>query len=58
VNWLLNREDLIGIAPKEKQTFTLELKDDDLSRIFLTVMGLIPGMAALCGVLMWWQRRK
>jgi hypothetical protein len=57
-NWLLNREELIGVAPKERKTFTLNLNEEQLARIMVTVMGLIPGIVAVCGVLSWWQRRR
>ena len=57
-NWLLSREELIGIAPKEKKNFTFDLRDEDLARIIIVVMGAIPGLVAICGVAVWWQRRR
>ena len=58
LNWMLNREELIGVAPKEKKTFTLNLTEEMIGSIMLTVMCLIPGMVAVFGVFSWWQRRK
>lgn len=58
LNWLLDREDLIGIAPKEKKNVPLTLDDRQLRNISLTVMGLIPGIVAFFGLLNWWQRRS
>ncbi len=57
LNWLLDREDVIGIAPKEKKTVTLSLNEKQLSDIALAVMGILPGIVVLFGVLNWWQRR-
>ncbi len=57
-NWMLNREELIGVAPKEKKMFTLNLTEEQISHIMLTVMGLIPGIVAVLGIFSWWQRRN
>ena len=56
-NWMLNREELIGIAPKERKSFTLNLTEEQMSKIFAAVVFGIPGLVALCGVFSWWQRR-
>ena len=57
LNWLLEREALIAIAPHRVQTFTLNLPDEQTSRFFLiTVIG-IPAVCAVLGVLVWWRRR-
>jgi hypothetical protein len=58
INWLLNREELIGVAPKERKTFTLNLSENQIGNIALTVMGVIPGLVAIIGFAQWWQRRR
>jgi hypothetical protein len=58
LNWLLDREELIGIAPKEKKNVTLSLSEKQLGNIALGVMGIIPGIVAIFGLLSWWQRRS
>ncbi len=58
LNWLLDREELIGIAPKEKKNVTLSLNEQQIASIGLTVMGIIPGIVAVFGLLNWWQRRS
>lgn len=68
VNWLLNREELIGIAPKEQKQFVLNLSPEQVNKIGLLVFGTfigwvpvpgaIPGAAALLGLLFWLQRRR
>ena len=57
-NWLLNREDLIGIAPKERKAFNLNLSEEQLARIFLVMVCGIPSIVAVLGVFSWWQRRR
>ncbi len=58
LNWLLDREEVIGIPPKEKKNVPLTLDDKQLRNISLTVMGIIPAIVALFGLLNWWQRRS
>ena len=58
LNWLLDREELIGIPAKEKKNVTLSLEDAQISHIGIGVMGIIPGIVALFGLLNWWQRRS
>jgi hypothetical protein len=57
LNWLLEREALIGIPPHRVQTFTLNLPDEQVSKFFdITVLG-IPAACAFLGLLVWWRRR-
>ena len=58
LNWLLNREELVGVAPKERKTFTLNLSEKQIGNIALIVMGAIPGLVAIIGIAQWWQRRQ
>jgi hypothetical protein len=58
LNWLLNREELIGIAPKAEEQFTLNLTDEQLQRIELLVMVVMPAAVAMLGGFMWAQRRR
>ena len=58
LNWLLNREELIGIAPKENKQFTLNLSDEQVRNLMLLVMFIIPGAAALVGFGAWFSRRR
>lgn len=57
LNWLLSREELIGISPKLSQSFTINLTRSELSRIFWIVIGVIPGTVALVGLAGWLRRR-
>jgi len=57
IDWLLDREELIGIAAKENKSFSLNLTEEQVDKIaFITVI-LIPGVIALFGIGVWWKRR-
>jgi gliding motility-associatede transport system auxiliary component len=57
VNWLLSREQLIGIAPKVAKPLTFTLNEDALRRLRWIVLLFIPLVPALIGTMVWWQRR-
>jgi len=58
VNWLLNRTQLIGIAPKAEEQFTLNLSEDQMGRMELLVMVVMPVSVAMIGAFVWAQRRR
>jgi ABC-type uncharacterized transport system involved in gliding motility auxiliary subunit len=58
LNWMLHREELIGIAPKTEEEFTLNLTAQQLGRIELLVMLVMPAGVAMLGAFMWTQRRR
>ena len=58
LNWLLDREEIIGIAPKDKRNTTLSLDESQLQQIGIGVMAIIPSIVALLGLLVWSYRRN
>jgi hypothetical protein len=56
-NWLLNREQLIGIAPKVPKTLTFNLNEDALRNLRWIVLVGMPLIFAVLGAVVWWQRR-
>jgi hypothetical protein len=56
-NWLLDRGRLTGVAPKVVQHFTLNLSDRQIGTLAVYTLVVIPGLAALCGVVAWLRRR-
>jgi ABC-type uncharacterized transport system len=56
-NWLLSREQLIGIAPKVPKTLTFSLSEDALRNVRWMMLVLIPLIPAVIGTAVWWQRR-
>ena len=57
VNWLLSREQLIGIAPKVPKPLTFSLNEEALRRLRWFILVFIPLVPALIGTMVWWQRR-
>jgi len=56
VNWLLSREQLIGIAPKVPKTLTFSLNEDALRNLRWIILLLLPLIPAVIGSAVWWQR--
>lgn len=57
VNWLLNREQLIGIAPKVPKPLTFVLDAKALSGLRWLILVLMPLIPAVLGTAVWWRRR-
>lgn len=57
VNWLLNREQLIGIAPKVTKPLTFSLSDAALGSVRWIILVLFPLIPAVIGAAVWWKRR-
>ena len=57
LNWLLERDALIGIAPKTIHRFSLSIPDDEIRTLFGVMVLAIPGLCALLGIAVWWRRR-
>jgi hypothetical protein len=57
VNWLLSREQLIGISPKVPKTLTFTLTERGLSNVRWLILVLMPLIPAVFGTVVWWQRR-
>jgi ABC-type uncharacterized transport system len=57
INWLLSREQLIGIAPKVPKTLTFTLSESALKNVRWLILVLMPLIPAIVGTLVWWQRR-
>lgn len=58
VNWLTAREDLIGVVPKPRGVFSLNLDEEQMGRVALMAMVVIPMLAATLGVVVWLRRRS
>jgi hypothetical protein len=57
INWLLSREQLIGIAPKVSKPLTFSLNEEALARLRWIVLVFLPLIPAVIGTVVWWQRR-
>jgi ABC-type uncharacterized transport system involved in gliding motility auxiliary subunit len=57
VNWLLSREQLIGIAPKVPKPLTFSLTDEAMASLRWIILVLLPLIPAVIGTAVWWRRR-
>ncbi|CAN5590470.1 Gldg family protein [soil metagenome] len=57
LNWLLSREQMIGIAPKIPQTLTFSLSEQSLRSLRWIILVLMPLVPAVLGFFVWWRRR-
>jgi hypothetical protein len=58
INWMMNRERFIGVTPKRKQFFRIQLADEQRRQIFQTTVIMLPSVALLLGFLVWTHRRS
>ena len=58
LNWLLDREELMAIAPKPIEEIKLSLTRKQLNRLFWINIAGIPSVAGVAGLLVWLRRRK
>jgi hypothetical protein len=58
LNWVLDRDPLIDIAPKPAGPVRLMISREQHEALFWVVVVGVPGIAALAGVLMRWRRRE
>lgn len=58
LNWLLEREELIAIAPKPVEEVRLSLSRSELRKLFWINVGGIPAVAMVIGLIVWARRRK
>jgi ABC-2 type transport system permease protein len=57
INWLLSREQMIGIAPKVPKTVTFSLDENALRNLRWIILVLLPLIPAVLGFGVWWYRR-
>ena len=57
MNWLLDRKELLAIAPKPVEELRLMLDQRQLRLLGWCVIGGLPGLVAAWGVLVWLRRR-
>lgn len=58
LNWLLNREQLLAIPPKEASDTRLTFTRSQTNRLFWSIVCGIPALAVLLGLVLWILRRK
>lgn len=58
LNWLLDREQLMAIAPKPVQDNRLVMTRGQVTSLFWVVTVILPGLVGILGLAVWLQRRS
>jgi len=57
MNWLLDRTWSTGAVPKTITNFSIHLTEDQIGKLALITLAIIPGLAAFLGFVVWIRRR-
>ncbi|HXO21066.1 MAG TPA: GldG family protein, partial [Thermoanaerobaculia bacterium] len=58
LNWLVERESLLGIPPKKTEQVHLSLTQSEIRTVYLLALGLLPGLGVVLGVFVYLRRRR
>ncbi len=58
INWLVERENLVGIPPKKPEQVRLTLTGSQMRNLSLLVFVVLPGLAVLAGTAVYFRRRR
>ena len=57
INWAVDRDTQLNIPPRPVEKFQLALSQQELLRLRYCLLLLVPGTAALLGLMVYWSRR-
>jgi ABC-type uncharacterized transport system involved in gliding motility auxiliary subunit len=57
LNWLSQQENLIAVRPRQPQDHQLALTADQMNRMMILSLLIIPGLVFASGFYVWWRRR-
>jgi hypothetical protein len=58
LNWMLNREKLIGVMPKQKGSYRIDISDEQHRNLFWIAALFMPATVMALGFLVWAGRRS
>jgi ABC-type uncharacterized transport system involved in gliding motility auxiliary subunit len=58
VNWLVRREEALGIAPRQPEQVQLVLSQQQMTAVWVLSIVVLPLAAIALGVTVWWRRRR
>lgn len=58
VNWCVDRDTQLNIPPRPIERYQLSLSREELARLRLGLLFLLPAAAALLGLIVYWTRRR
>ncbi|MDF1755964.1 MAG: Gldg family protein [Verrucomicrobiales bacterium] len=57
INWVMNRDQLLGIAPRQPSSYNLFMRSATFGLLQTLVVWVIPTVLLFCGALVWYRRR-
>jgi len=57
MNWVMNREELIGISPRQPTAFTLNVSAEEMGLLQMFMIFVLPILALVAGGFVWMKRR-
>jgi hypothetical protein len=58
VNWCVDRDTQLHLPPRPIERFQLSLSQEELAKLRLGLLFLLPGAAAILGLAVYWTRRR
>ncbi|HUJ42239.1 MAG TPA: GldG family protein [Opitutaceae bacterium] len=58
VNWTVDRDTQLHLPPRPIERFQLSLSQEELAKLRLGLLFILPGIAALLGFMVYWARRR
>lgn len=58
LNWLAERESLLGIPPKKPERVRLSLTGGEMAWLYGLALLILPGLSVILGVVVWLRRRR
>jgi hypothetical protein len=58
INWAVDRDTQLHFPPRPIERFQLSLSQEDLAKLRLGLLLLLPGSAGLLGLIVYWTRRR
>ncbi|MDF1815821.1 MAG: Gldg family protein [Verrucomicrobiales bacterium] len=57
INWVMNRDQLLGIAPKKPASYNLFMRNSTFGLLQTLIIWVFPTVLLFCGALVWYHRR-
>jgi len=58
INWCVDRDTQLHLPPRPIERFQLSLSQEDLAKLRLGLLFVLPGAAAVLGLIVYWTRRR
>ena len=58
LNWAVDRDAQVNIPPRPLERFQLALSATDLAKLRIGLLGIVPGVLGLLGLVVYWSRRS